>query len=155
MATVLFSSDMQLHRPRRDSGSSSKSLGCRRPRLLRAYATQPSITTENACSGLLTSPVYSTRRAAELLNRVAISSSCSISPTNASPRRRLELAPEPLPETNYDSCSCLPLLPSCTISLHGGEADLDFQDSGCYFSFPSPDTWGELSHDDKEMDASP
>ncbi|KAI1827554.1 hypothetical protein F4861DRAFT_370723 [Xylaria intraflava] len=132
MATISFSADVPLHHHhhRRDSASSNKSLSGRRPRLLRAYATQPSISTENACTGLLASPIYSTRRAAELLNRVVISSSGSVSPTNASSRSS-ELPSERLTETNHRS------------------------DTACYFSFPSPDTWGEQSQDDKEIEGSP
>ncbi|KAI0120027.1 hypothetical protein GGR51DRAFT_6198 [Nemania sp. FL0031] len=119
MATASFSSDLIHHNHhRRDSTSSNKSLSGRRPRLLRSYATEPSITTENACKGLLTSPTYSSRRATELLNRVAVSSSNSGSPTSTSSRNSV-LESERLPETSHESYS------------------------GCYFSFPSFDTWDE------------
>ncbi|KAI1145699.1 hypothetical protein F4825DRAFT_234474 [Nemania diffusa] len=117
MATASYSSDLiHHHHHRRDSSSSNKSLSGRRPRLLRSYATEPSINTENACKGLLTSPTYSSRRATELLNRVAVSSSNSSSPTSTSSRNSV-LEPERLTQTNHESC--------------------------CYFSFPSFDTWDE------------
>ncbi|KAI1129456.1 hypothetical protein F5Y10DRAFT_264137 [Nemania abortiva] len=118
-ATASYSSDLiHHHHHRRDSSSSNKSLSGRRPRLLRSYATEPSITTENACKGLLTSPTYSSRRATELLNRVAVSSSNSGSPTSTSSRNSV-LESERLPETSHESYSA------------------------CYFSFPSFDTWDE------------
>ncbi|KAI0457839.1 hypothetical protein F5B21DRAFT_52369 [Xylaria acuta] len=126
MATASFSSELaHHHHHRRDSASSNKSLGSRRPRLLRAYATEPSITTENACKGLLTSPTYSSRRAAELLNRVAVSSSNSLSPTSTSLRNSV-LESERLTQTNHESYSA------------------------CYFSFPSFDTWDEERRQDEE-----
>ncbi|KAI1429482.1 hypothetical protein F5Y12DRAFT_405988 [Xylaria sp. FL1777] len=127
MATASYSSDLTHHHHhyRRDSASSNKSAGSRRPRLLRAYATEPSITTENACRGLLTSPTYSSRRATELLNRVAVSSSNSTSPTNTSSRNSV-LESEPSTETNHESYSA------------------------CYFSFPSFDTWEERRQDDEK-----
>ncbi|KAI0540946.1 hypothetical protein GGR58DRAFT_70752 [Xylaria digitata] len=127
MATASYSSDLahHHHHHRRDSASSTKSLSGRRPRLLRAYATEPSITTENACRGLLTSPTYSTRRATELLNRVAVSNSNSTSPTSTSSRNSV-LEPERLTETNHQSYSA------------------------CYFSFPSFDTWEEQRQQDEE-----
>ncbi|KAI1433525.1 hypothetical protein GGR50DRAFT_500282 [Xylaria sp. CBS 124048] len=129
MASITFSSEIPFyHHHRRDSASSNKSIGSRRPRLLRAYIT-PSITTEIACSGLLTSPMCSTRRAAELLSRVALSSG-SISPTNTSSSRSpTEIPTERLAQTNQESYTA------------------------CYFSFPSPDTWDEQSQDDKEIES--
>lgn len=126
MAPASFSSELVYHHHhRRDSGSSNKSLSGRRPRLLRAYATEPSITTENACRGLLTSPTYSSRRAAELLSRVVISCSNSATPTAASSRNSV-LEPGQLTETNHESYSA------------------------CYFSFPSFDAWGEERQRDEE-----
>ncbi|KAI1736169.1 hypothetical protein F4680DRAFT_266849 [Xylaria scruposa] len=126
MATASFSPEStHHHHHRRDSASSNKSLGSRRPRLLRSYATEPSINTENACKGLLTSPTYSSRRAAELLNRVVVSSSNSVSPTSTSSRNSV-LVSERLSETNHESYSA------------------------CYFSFPSFDTWDEERRQDDE-----
>ncbi|KAI3334880.1 hypothetical protein F4824DRAFT_466308 [Ustulina deusta] len=127
MATASYSSDLAHHHHhyRRDSASSNRSVGSRRPRLLRSYATEPSITTENACRGLFTSPTYSSRRATELLNRVAVSSNNSTSPTTTSSRNSV-LESERLPETNHESYSA------------------------CYFSFPSFDTWEEERRQDEE-----
>ncbi|KAI0866163.1 hypothetical protein F4860DRAFT_210366 [Xylaria cubensis] len=126
MATASFSPELgHHHHQRRDSASSNKSLGSRRPRLLRSYATEPSINTENACKGLLTSPTYSSRRAAELLNRVVVSSSNSVSPTSTSSRNSV-LVSERLSETSHESYSA------------------------CYFSFPSFDTWDEERRQDDE-----
>ncbi|KAI3323136.1 hypothetical protein HD806DRAFT_101531 [Xylariaceae sp. AK1471] len=127
MATVVLSSDITHHsHHRRDSASSNKSWSGRRPRLLRSYATEPSITAENACKGLLTSPTYSTRRAAELLNRVAVSNSSSVSPTTTTSSRNSVLESEQLTATNHDSYSA------------------------CYFSFPSFDTWVEERRQEEE-----
>ncbi|KAI0446617.1 hypothetical protein F4803DRAFT_547052 [Xylaria telfairii] len=152
MATASFSSELSHHHHhhRRDSASSNKSLGSRRPRLLRAYATEPSITTENACKGLLTSPTYSSRRAAELLNRVAVSNSNSVSPTSTSSRNSV-LESERLTETNHSSCSYSLFVCVCTISNHTTEADFELEkDSACYFSFPSFDTWDEERRQEEE-----
>ncbi|KAI0398227.1 hypothetical protein F5Y17DRAFT_146345 [Xylariaceae sp. FL0594] len=126
MSTVSFSSDaahLSHHHQRRDSSSSNKSWTGRRPRLLRSYATEPSINTENACQALLTSPTYSTRRAAELLSRVAVSSSSATTPSSASSRNSA-LDSERLAETRHDS--------------------------SCYFSFPSFDTWEEEQRQSEE-----
>ncbi|KAI0969827.1 hypothetical protein F4678DRAFT_155143 [Xylaria arbuscula] len=149
MATASYSSDMTHHHHhyRRDSASSNKSISSRRPRLLRSYATEPSITTENACRGLLTSPTYSSRRATELLNRVAVSSSNSSSPTNTSSRNSV-LESERLNETNQKSCSYSPSVSMKCNPL--SVADLDMEDSACYFSFPSFDTWEEERRQDEE-----
>ncbi|KAI1180930.1 hypothetical protein F4777DRAFT_573584 [Nemania sp. FL0916] len=142
MATASFSSDLAHYQHcRRDSASSNKSVSSRRPRLLRSYVTEPSITTENPCKGLFTSPTYSSRRAAELLNRVAVSSSNSTSPTSTSSQNSV-LESEQLAETNHDSCPYY--LPVDMIGNYGSTADhVPFKDSACYFSFPSFDTWDE------------
>ncbi|KAI5921311.1 hypothetical protein F4810DRAFT_712561 [Camillea tinctor] len=88
-----------------------------RPRLLRACATEPSITTSNACKGLLTNPNAS-RKATDLLSRVAFSTA---SPSPSSTRSSL-LEPEGRREYRLSEGS---------------------QHSACYFSFPSFDTWEE------------
>lgn len=69
---------------RRDSSRSNS--GGRRPRLLRSSATEPSLTASTACRNALASPQTS-RRATDLLNQVAISSSppSSLSPLSQSP----------------------------------------------------------------------
>ncbi|KAI2641798.1 hypothetical protein GGS26DRAFT_536962, partial [Hypomontagnella submonticulosa] len=53
MATARYSPDIV---PRRESSPRPKNTERRRPRLLRACATEPSITTSNSCKGVLTSP---------------------------------------------------------------------------------------------------
>lgn len=70
----MASPSLETHRlTRRDSSPRpERNSSRRRPRLLRACATEPSITTSNACKGVLTSP-NSSRRATELLSRVAVS----------------------------------------------------------------------------------
>ncbi|KAI1449779.1 hypothetical protein F5Y02DRAFT_413460 [Annulohypoxylon stygium] len=73
MAAARYSPDIVT---RRESSPRPKSAERRRPRLLRACATEPSITTSNACKGVLTSPNMN-RRATELLSRVAISNANS------------------------------------------------------------------------------
>ncbi|KAI0503278.1 hypothetical protein F5B22DRAFT_555841 [Xylaria bambusicola] len=128
MASSSYSSELTNHHNhhhhyRRDSASSNKSASSRRPRLLRAYATEPSITTENACRGLLTSPTYSSRRATDLLSRVAVSSNSTSASTSS---RNSVMESEQLNATNHDSYSA------------------------CYFSFPSFDTWEEGRRQDEE-----
>ncbi|KAI8633132.1 hypothetical protein F5Y19DRAFT_290442 [Xylariaceae sp. FL1651] len=125
MATASLPSETTHHHHRRDSSTSTKSQSSRRPRLLRSYATEPSITTENACKGLLTSPTYSTRRVTELLSRVAVSSNNQTSPTVSSSRNSV-LESERLSETSHESYSA------------------------CYFSFPSFDTWEDERRQDEE-----
>lgn len=148
MATASFSPELVYHHHhRRDSASSNKSLSGRRPRLLRAYATEPSITTENSCRGLLTSPTYSSRRATELLSRVVISSSNSTTPTVTSSRNSV-LDAGRLTETNHESCSCPPA--SLEETIKRIKADFKSKDSACYFSFPSFDTWEEERQRDEE-----
>ncbi|KAI0810744.1 hypothetical protein GGR55DRAFT_678703 [Xylaria sp. FL0064] len=151
MATASYSSELTHHHHhhhyRRDSASSNKSAGSRRPRLLRSYATEPSITTENACRGLLTSPTYSSRRATELLNRVAVSNSNSTSPTNTSSRNSV-LESERLTETSHESRSYS--LSTFTGIDYWNDANSNLEDSACYFSFPSFDTWEEERRQDEE-----
>ncbi|KAI1814805.1 hypothetical protein GGS20DRAFT_385268 [Poronia punctata] len=125
MATISISSDVHHHHHRRDSSSSNKSWTGRRPRLMRSYATEPSITVDNACTGLLTTPTYSSRRATELLSRVAISSSNSPLPTSTSSRNSALESERPR-DTSHSSYSA------------------------CYFSFPSFDTWDEERRQSEE-----
>ncbi|KAI6090827.1 hypothetical protein F4821DRAFT_227974 [Hypoxylon rubiginosum] len=125
MATVRYSPDIV---PRRESSPRPKHTERRRPRLLRACATEPSITTSNACKALLTSPNTS-RRAADMLSRVAISNA------NSSPSSTrsfgLESADNREPR----------LLSEAT------------NNPDCYFSFPSFDTWEVGEHPDEEKAA--
>ncbi|KAL7625467.1 hypothetical protein AAE478_004687 [Parahypoxylon ruwenzoriense] len=77
MATARYSPDAHsVARRDQSPGWPRTSSERRRPRLLRACATEPSITTSNACKGLLTSP-NTNRRATDLLSRVAISNATS------------------------------------------------------------------------------
>ncbi|KAI0157496.1 hypothetical protein GGR57DRAFT_68623 [Xylariaceae sp. FL1272] len=149
MATESYSVDTSYHHQRRDSASSKSSKGGRRPRLLRSYATEPSITTENASKGVMTSPTYSTRRATELLSRVAISSNHA-SPSVQSSRSSV-LESERMTQTSHESRSYFPLLRTRSVSISSGsEADSEVADSACYFSFPSFDTWDEERTQDEK-----
>ncbi|KAG8159052.1 hypothetical protein KVR01_011495 [Diaporthe batatas] len=120
---------------RRDSSRSSS----RRPRLLRSSATEPSITPSTASRNALAAPGTS-RRATDLLNQVAISTS---PPNSSSP-----LSQSP---TMYDS----PARIARDHHHHHHHADLDafrpHLDSGRYFSFPSFDTWQpDLPEEERE-----
>ncbi|KAI0167048.1 hypothetical protein GGR52DRAFT_575014 [Hypoxylon sp. FL1284] len=110
--------------PRRESSPRPKNAERRRPRLLRACATEPSITTSNACKGLLTSPNTS-RRATDLLSRVAISNASS-SPSST---RSFGLESADAREARLTEATSNP---------------------GCYFSFPSFDAWDVGEHPDGE-----
>ncbi|KAI0119241.1 hypothetical protein F4814DRAFT_233589 [Daldinia grandis] len=123
MATSRYSPDIV---PRRESSPRPKNTERRRPRLLRACATEPSITTSNACKGLLTSPNTS-RRATDLLSRVAISNANS-SPSST---RSFALDSSEMREAR---------LSDSTRDPH----------SVCYFSFPSFDAWEVGEHPDEE-----
>ncbi|OTA78839.1 hypothetical protein M434DRAFT_38424 [Hypoxylon sp. CO27-5] len=123
MATARYSPDMV---PRRESSPRPKTTERRRPRLLRACATEPSITTSNACKGVLTSP-NTNRRATELLSRVAISNAnSSPSSTRSFGIDSAEAREARLTDTAHDSHSV------------------------CYFSFPSFDAWEVGEHPDEE-----
>lgn len=149
------SPDTRRSMQRRDS---SRSNSQRRPRLLRACATEPSITTSNASRGVLASP-QSARRATDLLSQVAYSSSpdslyrgssppSSQSPIydrmereailGSSPTRHGEVLDE-VHEVRPHPC------PYCPFHAGGrGEPAADLTpstDSGRYYSFPSFDTW--------------
>ena len=132
---------------------SSHDLGRRRPPLLRSCATAPSITTSNACRDVPTEAV-STRKASELLSKVAIIST-SVG----------QFAGAPPPMTGVHQHSI-----AGNISIRQAEASLDqavtpgIKVEGkwpstpayctsptaklmpvvaeCYFSFPSFDEWG-------------
>ncbi|KAK2754446.1 hypothetical protein CKAH01_17451 [Colletotrichum kahawae] len=105
----------------------------RRPRLLRASATEPSIiTTSNASRGAISSP-QSTQRATELLNRVAVYSG-------------------PAPEYSPTSGAAPPMASLSAEDVTVASANR-VQDSNGYFSFPNFDAWdGERRSDDKEED---
>ncbi|OTB05780.1 hypothetical protein M426DRAFT_319461 [Hypoxylon sp. CI-4A] len=126
MATAVYSPDSV---PRRESSPRPKNMERRRPRLLRACATEPSITTSNACKGVLTSPNTS-RRATDLLSRVAISNA------NSSPSSTRSFGLE-----SADTRE--PRLTDGTRNPN----------SACYFSFPSFDAWEVGEHPDEEKAA--
>ncbi|KAI1106100.1 hypothetical protein F4804DRAFT_330660 [Jackrogersella minutella] len=126
MATSRYSPDIV---PRRESSPRPKNSDRRRPRLLRACATEPSITTSNACKGVLTNPNAS-RRATELLSRVAVShANSSPSSTRSFGLDSAEVREPRLTDTTHDPRSA------------------------CYFSFPSFDAWEVGEHPDEEKAA--
>ncbi|KXH57816.1 hypothetical protein CSAL01_02231 [Colletotrichum salicis] len=115
----------------------------RRPRLLRASATEPTITTtSNASRGAISSP-QSSQRATELLSRVAVYSGHppEYSPTSGATPHMASLSAEDMtiPTTNR-------------VQGHREHQSL-WPDSNGYFSFPNFDAWdGERRSDDKEED---
>ncbi|KAI1075252.1 hypothetical protein F5B20DRAFT_585470 [Whalleya microplaca] len=125
MATATYSQNTH-DVPRRESSPRPRNSDRRRPRLLRACATEPSITTSNACKGVLTAPNTS-RRATELLSRVAISNATS-SPSSGRSfgLESAEVREHRLSQTTYGS------------------------NSASYFSFPSFDTWDVDQQPDEE-----
>jgi hypothetical protein len=88
MAT--FPREVRLPDYNRRRDSSPHNTSRRRPKLLRACATEPSITASNASCGALATP-DSTRRATELLNRVAVFASPSVDPGRATARNLLRV----------------------------------------------------------------
>ncbi|KAK4203669.1 hypothetical protein QBC40DRAFT_16714 [Triangularia verruculosa] len=134
MASLTLTPDSRMQR--RDS--SDRSASKRRPRLLRASATEPSITTSNASRNALCS--QSNRRATDLLTRAFVSGSPpgSTSPLTVRPSmfdsvdRQQELSVSPVSQPDYDE--------------HGRPS------SGRYFSFPSFDDYEGSQQDDKETE---
>ena len=163
MATT-FSPDSG-HVPRRESASrprnSSSSRRPSRPRLLRACVTEPSITTSNSCSGVLTA-TNTNGRATELLSRVAVSNSTSegllrmppsspsstrsfgLEPEEGTDRRLSETAQRTLMHPNGQQRLSPPGGCCYLLQINYGVVSLTLEsDSACYFSFPSFDTWEE------------
>jgi hypothetical protein len=146
--------------PRRDSSTRSSSR--RRPRLLRAAVTEPSITTSNASRNALANS-QSSRRATDLLSRVAVISG---SPPDVSSRtpmfdrvdRPSDPSSSPVNESDgFDSvmphhCSYHhPAIPETSDPF--GLTHISSPDSGRYFSFPSFDMYeGGQQDEDKESD---
>ncbi|KAK1657606.1 hypothetical protein BDP55DRAFT_623395 [Colletotrichum godetiae] len=116
----------------------------RRPRLLRASATEPTITTtSNASRGAISSP-QSSQRATELLSRVAVYSGHppEYSPTSGA-------TPHMTAIENINLVRRLSRCQHSTIKL----LIPVWPDSNGYFSFPNFDAWdGERRSDDKEED---
>ncbi|KAL2151983.1 hypothetical protein VTH82DRAFT_5167 [Thermothelomyces myriococcoides] len=132
---------------RRDS--SVRSSSTRRPRLLRATATEPSITTSNASpNALATQP---SRRATELLSRVAF--------VSGSPPDSVLRSPSLLSARSsvYDGGDRHSDLSSSPDSSSDGFDDLHHHTfSGRYFSFPSFDLYESSQQDDgKSQSKSP
>ncbi|KAL8316999.1 hypothetical protein RB597_000744 [Gaeumannomyces tritici] len=109
---------------RRDSSSSTK----RRPRLLRACVTEPSLTASNASRDALANP-QSSRRATDLLSRVVFTGGSSPDSASQNPfyermARTDELCSSPTSHSEtMDDVHTRP---------HGSDR---------YFSFPRFDTW--------------
>ncbi|KAI1805538.1 hypothetical protein F4811DRAFT_551808 [Daldinia bambusicola] len=156
MATSRYSPDLL---PRRESSPRpTKNLSSaekrRRPRLLRACATEPSITTSNACRGLLTSPNNTgSRRATDLLSRVAVVSSC---PSAANPSSSSASSNAHHHHHHHASSSSPPSSARSSFTLDAARSDARLSDSArdphsvCYFSFPSFDAWEVSEHPDEE-----
>ncbi|KAK4453603.1 hypothetical protein QBC34DRAFT_188733 [Podospora aff. communis PSN243] len=122
-------------RPMSRRDSSTRSNSSRRPRLLRASATEPSITTSNACRNALASS-QSSRRATELLSRVAFVSG---SPPDSVIRSS---SPMSARASMYDSVDRQSELSSSPVSHPDGFDELRHHSySGRYFSFPSFDIY--------------
>jgi len=153
---------------RRDSSTRSSSQ--RRPRLLRASATEPSIATSNASRNAHTNH-QSSRRATELLSRVAFISGSppdsvtrSTSPLSTrtsmfdSMDRQGELSSSPVShpdgfgDMHPHSCTCYIDNSSCWICTNDWSIG-----SGRYFSFPSFDMYeaGQREDDEKSDMKSP
>lgn len=127
------------HHVRRDSSPREANSSRRRPRLMRASATEPSITTTNATKGATSCSPNSNRRATEILSRVqvAVSNNGSAGASVASPTSM----------RTYD-------LDGHYLSDGVREELLMNKNpySACYFSFPSFDAWeGEQQDDEKSM----
>ncbi|KAL1876330.1 hypothetical protein VTK73DRAFT_9573 [Phialemonium thermophilum] len=143
---------------RRDS--SPRTTTKRRPRLLRASATELSITTSNASRNSLATS-HECGRATDLLNRVAFVSG---SPPSSGIRPSSPLSP---PTPTYDSIG--PRRGGVMDNAgNGGDGDLSVSPTshiddyrnlhhhhpGRYFSFPSFDVYEEGQHDEEDKDAS-
>ncbi|KAJ1329246.1 hypothetical protein MN608_05979 [Microdochium nivale] len=119
--------------PRRDSNTSSKSRSSsRRPRLLRAAATEPSITTIHSPTGLLTNS-NTNRRATDLLNMVVVSKTSYASS----------------PPSSSQSLSSLEAQMRADQQLSGAHLHQSSY-SACYFSFPSLDAWEDEEDTDEK-----
>ncbi|KAK0754810.1 hypothetical protein B0T18DRAFT_425146 [Schizothecium vesticola] len=128
---------------RRDSSTRSSS-DKRRPRLLRASATEPSITTSNASRNSLASS-HSSRRATELLNKVAFSSG---SPPDSIIRPSSPLSTR---SAMFDSPGRQSDFSTSPVSHQDGFDDMPHRPhTGRYFSFPSFDMYEDHQHEDDE-----
>ncbi|KAK7966155.1 hypothetical protein PG997_013921 [Apiospora hydei] len=122
--------------PRPTERSSSR----RRPRLLRACATEPSITTSSACKGVMTSP-NSCQRATDLLSRVAVSNAAA---------SNFQLSSSPTSTRSFGTDAS----DKAAYHLDRELMQSNGYSSGGYFSFPSFDTWDvENQDEDKSFDS--
>ncbi|KAL2019971.1 hypothetical protein VTK56DRAFT_8971 [Thermocarpiscus australiensis] len=125
-------------------GSSDRVASTKRPTLLRASATEPSITTSNASRDALATSLG--RRATELLSRVAVISS---SPPDSVFRFTCLLSSR---TPVFDSVDRQSELSSSPVSQPDTFDDLHAHSfSGRYFSFPSFDMY-ESSQQDEEKE---
>ncbi|KAK4656555.1 hypothetical protein QC762_205300 [Podospora pseudocomata] len=132
MASLTLTPDSRMQR--RDS--SDRSASKRRPRLLRATATEPSITTSNASRNALCSQ---SNRATDLLTRAFVSGS---PPGSSSP---ISVRP-----SMFDSVDRQQQLSVSPVSQPDSYDERPF--SGRYFSFPSFDDYEGSQQDDKESE---
>ncbi|KAK4229863.1 hypothetical protein QBC38DRAFT_358520 [Podospora fimiseda] len=138
MATI---SPTSARMERRDS--SDRNASKRRPRLLRASATEPSITTSNASRDALANE--SSRRATELLTRAFVSGSPPDSVLRST-------SPISLRSSMFDTLDRQGELSSSPVSQPDAFDDLQRPFSGRYFSFPSFDEYVE-SHQGEDKEA--
>ncbi|KAK0720484.1 hypothetical protein B0H67DRAFT_192153 [Lasiosphaeris hirsuta] len=127
-------------RPMSRRDSSTRSSSSRRPRMLRAPATEPSITTSNASRNSLASS-QSSRRATELLSRVAFTSG---SPPDSMMRATSPLSTRTPMFDSLDRCSDLSSSPVSLDEMHSRPC------TGRYFSFPSFDMYEEGQQDEEK-----
>ncbi|KAI1339022.1 hypothetical protein F5Y15DRAFT_416332 [Xylariaceae sp. FL0016] len=127
MAASTYSPEAHLVSSRRESSPRPRNTERRRPRLLRASVTEPYITTSNATKGVMTTP-NTTRRATDLLNRVAVTNGTT---SPASTRSSMLEADRREYQFRYSEAARSP-------------------NSACYFSFPSFDTWEEERREEDE-----
>ncbi|EAQ86549.1 predicted protein [Chaetomium globosum CBS 148.51] len=128
---------------RRDS--SDRCSSTRRPRLLRATATEPSITTSNASPNALAT--QSGRRATELLSRVAFVSGSPPETVLRSPA--IMSTPSSMYE-NMDRHGSLSSSPDSSPDAFDELHPHPF--SGRYFSFPSFDLYEANQQDDEKSE---
>ena len=146
-AMASMSPETRRNMQRRDSSTCSSK---RRPRLLRASATEPSINTSNVSRGALANP-QATRRATDLLNQVAFVSSSSSDSLyrGSSPPSTQGPLYERLERERAEVLSSSP-------TSHCGSIDETRPyPSSRYFSFPSFDTWDPQEKEDEAEVKSP
>ncbi|KAH8664335.1 hypothetical protein BX600DRAFT_299009 [Xylariales sp. PMI_506] len=151
----MASPPQEAHRlSRRDSSPRSGRNSSRRPRLLRACATEPSVTKSSTCKGVLTSPNPS-RGATELLRGVAVSNAAAGTVFSSSPDSARSFENSGLSEEEKrallrcESGACFPHDDLAWLARDEANPLTVVIDSACYFSFPSFDAW-ESEHQEEE-----